>query len=271
MTVAAPTRITVVPVAASGAVHRALDGTPRAGVLLGAGERGAWARAGDAVLILGPPGGVRMPNGVELPAPLLGSLAAGDPCSLGDGALAVGQWRLRAVRWWDPRPALPPTDPAALRARVAALRARFAPAADAGLGEALAAWDPAAVPAAAQRLIGSGPGLTPLGDDVLAGALAAALLLGRATGQDFLWQMVAGVTPALLATARERTTALSAALLGHACRGEVDDASAGLLRALCGRGDPAPALDRLLAVGHTSGAGLATGLLAGAAAAGGPS
>jgi len=41
------------------------------------------------------------------------------------------------------------------------------------------------------------------------------------------------------------------------------------LHALCGHGDPGADLDRLLALGHTSGTGLATGLLAGAAAAGG--
>jgi len=77
------------------------------------------------------------------------------------------------------------------------------------------------------------------------------------------------VTPGICSLARERTTTLSATLLRHAGRGETDDASAGLLRALCGQGDPAPALDALLALGHTSGTGLATGLLAGAAAAGG--
>jgi acetyl esterase/lipase len=81
--------------------------------------------------------------------------------------------------------------------------------------------------------------------------------------------VVTEVAPALCATARERTTALAATLLRHASRGEVDDASEALLRALCRRGDAGTALDRLLAVGHSSGTGLATGILLSAACAGG--
>jgi hypothetical protein len=274
MTLTAPARVMVVPVAASAALGALLAGAPTPGALLGAGRRAAWARAGDTVVVIGGAGGVRMPNGVALPEAqatgLLRGLAGGDPCSAGDGRLAIGDWDLRPVRWWDPRPTLPRVARAALRDRVASSRKSFAGVEDEGLGEALAAGDPAtAVLEAAQRLIGKGPGLTPLGDDVLAGAVAASLLLGEATGHRRLCRMVAGLAPALCAAARERTTALAATLLRHACRGEVDDASAALLRALCGRGDPATALDTLRAMGHTSGAGLATGLLAGAAAAAG--
>jgi hypothetical protein len=271
VTLAAPARVVVVPVAAGAALRPLLTGPTREGTLLGAGDRAAWARFDDEVVVLAPPGGGRMPNGVEGPPALLGGLAAGEPCSVGGGVLAVGEWSLQAVRWWDSRPALPATDPVPLRRRAASLGDRFAPVADEGLGAALMARDPAAALTAAQQLIGKGPGLTPLGDDVLAGALASALLLGRATGHRRLCRMVARLAPALCAAARERTTALSATLLHHACRGEVDEASAALLQALCGRGDPAAALESLLALGHTSGRGLATGLLAGAAAAGGAS
>jgi hypothetical protein len=274
MTLAAPARVMVVPVAASAALRPLLTGASAPGTLLGAGGSAAWARAGDAVVVIGGAGGVRMPNGIALPAAqaadLLGGLADGDPCSAGEGRLAIGNWDLHPVRWWDPRPALPRVARAALQDRVASAREGFAGVEDEGLGEALTAEDSAtAVLQAAQRLIGKGPGLTPLGDDVLAGAVAATLLLGGAAGDRRLCRMVAGLAPALCAAARERTTALAATLLRHACRGEVDDASAALLRALCGRGNPATALATLRAVGHTSGAGLATGLLAGAAAAGG--
>jgi len=269
MIVAAPTRVAVVPVVASTAVRTLLEGAARAGVLLGAGERGAWARVGSEVLIIAPPGGVRMPNGVELPDASFPAGAAGDPCQVGGGGVTLGGWGLRAVRWWDPRPALPHVEPAALRARVAWARGRFAPAHDQDLGRAFLASDPSAVLAAARRLIGNGPGLTPLGDDVLAGALAATLLLGEAVRNRRLCRRAAEVAAAICSLAAERTTALAATLLRHACRGEVDDASAALLQALCGRGDPMTALDRLLALGHSSGTGLATGILAGAAAAGG--
>jgi hypothetical protein len=269
MTLTARDRVAVVPVAAAAALRPLLAGPTREGTMLGAGDRAAWARIGDEVLVLAPASGVRLPNGVEVPPPLLDDLAAGDACSVGGGALAVGEWRLRAVRWWDSRPVLPPTDPVLLHRRVVFAGKRFAPVPDAGLGVALAAGDPAAALAAAQCLIGNGPGLTPLGDDVLAGAVASALLLGEATGHRRLCRMVARLAPALCSAAGDRTTTLAVTLLRHAFRGEVDEASAALLHALCGHGDPGADLDRLLALGHTSGTGLATGLLAGAAAAGG--
>jgi hypothetical protein len=269
MTVSAPARVAVVPVAASAALRDLLAGKPREGVLLGAGEHGAWARLGDTVVVLLPTGATRGPNAVEVPPALLLRLEPGAVCRAYAGGLDLAEWRVEIRGWWDPRPTLPRIDPSALRAQAAALRGRFVPAADEGLGSALDAADAAAAIAAAGNLIGKGPGLTPLGDDVLAGTLAASLLLGEATGNRSLVRLLAGVIPGICALARERTTALSATLLCHAGRGEVDDASAGLLRALCGRGDPEAAIDSLLALGHTSGTGLATGLLAGAAAAGG--
>jgi len=273
MTLAAPVRVEVIPAAASAAVRPLLAGDAE-GMLLGAGERGAWARFGDDVLVLSAAGGRRMPNGVEVPAParaLLDGPAAGVACFLTDGRLRMGDWSLRVDSWWNPRPALPRVDPATLGARAAWVRGRFVPAEDRGLDAGLAAGHLAAVHTAAACLLGRGPGLTPLGDDVLAGAVAAALLLGEAAGHDRLYRLAAAVAPGLCAAARERTTALSATLLRHACRGEVDDASAGLLQALCGQGDLSEALGALLAVGHSSGRGLATGILAGAAAAGGAS
>ena len=65
-----------------------------------------------------------------------------------------------------------------------------------------------------------------------------------------------------------RTTALSAALLWHAARGECVDELAGLAAALtsqrCGAEQAGRAVSRLLSVGHTSGAALALGLVAAA-------
>jgi len=262
----------VAPVAASAALRPLLGGAAREGVLLGAGERGAWARFGDEVVVIGPAGAVRLPNGIELPpeaAGLLRRWSAGEECATGGGAFQVGGCRLQAVNEWDPRPALPSVRPEVLRERAAALCRSFTPVADEGLAEALVAGHARGVQDAAARLIGKGPGLTPLGDDILAGALAASRLLAEAAGRRTLARLVGTVGPALCAAARERTTALAATLLRHAWRGEVDQASAGLLAALCGRGHPEAALGRLLTLGHSSGAGLATGALAGASAAGG--
>jgi hypothetical protein len=110
-------------------------------------------------------------------------------------------------------------------------------------------------PGPALELLGQGPGLTPAGDDVVAGAAAALAVLGR---------LDTSAVEAVVAAARVATTVLSAALLRCATRGEVVPQAAELLRALCGHGSPESALDRLLGVGHTTGAALALGLCAGA-------
>ena len=94
------------------------------------------------------------------------------------------------------------------------------------------------------RLIGRGPGLTPLGDDVLAGWFATRAALGEPD-------------PVLAGAVRRRlgvTTLLSATLIDCAVRGEALPELAAWLAA------PSPATrDALLAVGATSGAGLLTG------------
>ena len=100
------------------------------------------------------------------------------------------------------------------------------------------------VPAHLDQLLGRGPGLTPLGDDVLAGWFATRMAAGR---PDL----------ALAAVLRRRlgvTTLLSATLLDCALRGETLPQLAAWL------GDPTPTTtEALLAVGATSGAGLLTG------------
>lgn len=101
---------------------------------------------------------------------------------------------------------------------------------------------------AAERLIGRGDGLTPLGDDLLAGWLA----LHRAAGI---------ATPAVddvVCTHAHRTTLLSATLLDCAARGEVLPEYAAWVRAL-GGADEAAAASALSAVGASSGAGLLHG------------
>jgi hypothetical protein len=67
--------------------------------------------------------------------------------------------------------------------------------------------------------------------------------------------------------AADRTTALAAALLRHACAGNVAAPVAGLLLALSGRGRVPTAADGLLDIGHTSGLALLSGVVAGVDAA----
>jgi hypothetical protein len=106
---------------------------------------------------------------------------------------------------------------------------------------------------AVHRLLGRGPGLTPTGDDVLAGALVTLHALGAPA--------VGPLAEVVTAAAPGATTTVSAALLAHAARGECIPQLADLVEAV-GDGDALPrAAGALLAVGHCSGAGLLHGVL----------
>ncbi len=106
--------------------------------------------------------------------------------------------------------------------------------------DALVRWLPA--------LIGRGEGLTPLGDDLVCGWLGAHRAAGTATPD--VDRAVRALMP--------RTTPLSAELLDCALHGEVLPQFAAYLSALGTPAEPAAAA-ALLAVGHTSGAGLLHG------------
>ncbi|HET7820515.1 MAG TPA: DUF2877 domain-containing protein [Ornithinibacter sp.] len=107
--------------------------------------------------------------------------------------------------------------------------------------------------AAVARLVGKGPGLTPSGDDALAGALLVAHALGNGPG-------LADAVRARLAA----TTAVSAALLDAAADGYAARQVVTLVDAAVA-GDPDAvrrALPAVLAIGHTSGADTVTGIRA---------
>jgi hypothetical protein len=111
--------------------------------------------------------------------------------------------------------------------------------------ESLVGREPEAIGA---ELIGRGPGLTPEGDDVVCG-LAAVIASGP-------WPVAvrkAWVGALIGSDLRRRTTSLSATLLELAARGMGPEP----LQAVLG-GRPG-ALDRLLAMGHTSGRAYARG------------
>jgi Protein of unknown function (DUF2877) len=122
-----------------------------------------------------------------------------------------------------------------------------------------AVGDPGACVAAATGLLGRGPGLTPSGDDVLTGFLVGAAAFGVDAG---------ALRHAIAVLAPVRTTALSAALLWHAARGECIDELAAVAAVLSGRSEQTEqtgrAVGRLLAVGDSSGAAMACGLVAAA-------
>src|SRR4051812_32526646 len=134
-------------------------------------------RADVPVLCVGRPSAVRLPNMLVSPV-----LPSGAVC-VGSGALHADGSVWRVARWWQPsRPRAPAADP-----RLAC------------------DLDPAA-------LVGRGAGLTPAGDDVVAGALVA----GCAVRHPALERWRSATRAALHA---RRTTAVSWGLLHHALDG----------------------------------------------------
>ena len=178
------------------------------------------------VLCVCTPAAVRLPASVVSPVLPVGSLR------LAGGVLRDRTSAWRVARWWTPPRPVGLTSPSEV------------------------AW-PAGVPRVdavrPDELVGRGPGLTPSGDDVLAGALVAA----HATSDARLGRWRAETCAALRV---RRTTAVSRALLQHAMDGYATPELAALVTAACA-GDATPATRALLAVGHTSGAALAAGAL----------
>lgn len=127
--------------------------------------------------------------------------------------------------------------------------------------DALAARDGDAAAEAARRLLGRGGGLTPEGDDILAGAGAALAAWGRPAGVSDAQgcALRAALAPP---DVRARTTALSATLLELAVAGR---ASAPLIEVLdlgADDGSWRAALARLHSLGHSTGRAWALGCAA---------
>jgi hypothetical protein len=108
-----------------------------------------------------------------------------------------------------------------------------------------------------RQLSGLGPGLTPSGDDLLAG-LALGLRAAQRSLPDDVGQAISGATTG-------RTTDLAVTRVRHAVDGHADEYTDDLLRALVmdAEADLGQAIAKLLGYGHTSGADTLVGLLAG--------
>jgi hypothetical protein len=124
---------------------------------------------------------------------------------------------------------------------------------------ALTARDNAAALRAANSLVGLGPGLTPSGDDYLLGLFA---VLNLAGGPCEGW--LRGGRDVLDASSPHATHRISHVALVHAAHGRVRESIAALLQAvLHGAGDLGIALQRVLAIGSTSGADIVRGIVDG--------
>ncbi len=180
-------------------------GPLRRGHGLGAG----YVDFGGYVVALTRPGRPRMPNGVGCAL----EVAAGQPAWIGEGRLEAGGQVVLPGEVWEAMP-----------------EPRFRPETDRRIRP-----DP-------RRLAGRGAGLTPAGDDLLA---------GYAAGLRLFWNRARDAQEVAEAAA-VRTTSLSATLLRHAARGELPEPAHDLLE----RGDPEP----LRRFGHSSGRALLAGL-----------
>lgn len=257
------------PVAASSAVELALVGPERPVSVVAATPLATYVSVGGpdpTILCIATADAVRVPCAIVVEAKARPTpLTAGTIGTVGSGVLAIGGSTYRVSRWWrPPRPrGLGTVPPGRLAGAVRWLTGRVADpldppgrAAVADLVQSVGAGG-SALPAVAQ-LLGRGPGLTPTGDDVLAGALVALCALGSPAAS------VLG--DAVLTAAPEATTTVSAALLTYAARGECIPQMADLVEAIGGSEGALPrTAGALLAVGHCSGAGLLHGVLVGLA------
>ncbi len=160
----------------------------------------------------------------------------GLPASLGHCAARLRELQLAGghdLRWGQPVDGDPPLSPMGLR-----------------LGTAVRVF--LERPEAVHGLVGLGVGLTPSGDDFLCGFLAALRCRGQVLGMDLeagLWA----------------TGDISASLLRWASLGYWPEPLVDLAVALVGEdaSEAVLALEALCALGHTSGADMATGFLSG--------
>lgn len=269
------------PAVGSSAIAPLLTGEPRPVRVLAAFPAAAYLATDDGVLALVAADGVHHPNAVVLTTSTaalpLTTLAVAQRGRVGAWSVEVGEVHATISRWFDPVPRLRTTTPSLLAGKLAVARSQLLARTGSdghdlaeqvrAVEDGLHRGDAAAVVAASRAVVGAGPGLTPSGDDVLAGLLAAVVTLGPAVASPAGGTLEATVARAgrdVVAHARDATTAVSAELLAHAVRGEVAEPAAAVLHAFTGRRSLAPALDSLLAVGATSGRDLAYGLVTGA-------
>jgi hypothetical protein len=183
---------------------------------------------------------------------------AGTEIWIGRGIVETPAGAWRVARWWDSRPSPAPLDPKKLVELIArggwAVEPRLAAFVD-----RLVAGDAEGSCHASLELLGRGSGLTPEGDDLLLGAIAASHFAASSSPDDGLTSALATSRRPVLDAAEHRTTQLSRSLLDHAYRGEVAGPLGGLLRALTGRGGLASALRTLQATGASSGEAWARG------------
>ncbi|MBV9195286.1 MAG: DUF2877 domain-containing protein [Solirubrobacterales bacterium] len=268
--------------------------TPGHGIVRGVVRSAAYVEVETFIIAVTARGVPFMPNGVALTErPSLGGWpASGTPVRLQRGGIEAGE---RSIIWpadrppaWDPtlRPASDAGVDALHRRAIEILQARGIDArgdpatlpralelsgletaargpganAIALLLESVAARDGELAARAAELLLGRGSGLTPEGDDFLAGAAVVVAAFAEAAGWEATdrTRWLAAVHPPVL---RRLTTPLSATLLELAIAGQIIEPVHGLLDLtdVGGRRWPT-ALRRLEGIGHSTGSAYAAAI-----------
>jgi hypothetical protein len=199
---------------------------------------------------------VQVPCGVRTMLPALPAVHPGDEAAVVDGSIEIPGCEVMVTDIVDTTvPVLTP-EAATWGAEHLARRAspRVAAARHSLPAESLtrlATGDPDSVDA----LLGLGPGLTPLGDDVLCGWLATAVAHRHPALDD--------VRSTVALEARRRTTTLSTTLLSCASRGEGVPEFRALLSGVASQNAAAveQSVELVLRVGETSGEGILLGAL----------
>jgi hypothetical protein len=244
----APARRALRAVVIGPAARRALREGARGAVELAFGP-GGYVRLAEHRVLLAPARSPLGPLSILVAGLARGDLAPGEPAGVSAGALVVGALRIELDGAGEaPPPGRRELAPHWRGALGAALE--VVPPAPAALTDGLEALASGDLPTALARLAGRGDGLTPAGDDALAGYAA--------------WRWAQGDPVALPA---HRCAPLGRDYLRCAERGELARPAAGVLEAIRA-GEPRRAARRARALagwGATSGAAMLWGMAAGAA------
>src|SRR6202050_2127405 len=263
--------IRAVPVAAGVASLAARDlllGARRHGKVLAVLPHGIYLEFGDTVpeprvIVLSPPGTIRLPNAI-VAGPLEPSSSA--ECWAGGGRIMACGLDIRIVRWWDPSPVFGPLSRVRLDHGAGILsKLCEQPPGLAGhdgpaqLAACCASGDLAGAGEATARLGGLGPGVVARGGTRESGVLLALRLLGGAIsgGTRAVW-LANWLSASATSYATQRTTTLAASLLHCAANGQAAAEVSAVLLGMAGQEPLEPAAARLLAADQ--GADLAWGL-----------
>lgn len=255
-----------VPGAGSPLTRALLPGPSRHGLVLASFPTALYLLVGEhhEVLPVLASDAVMLPTATRLSAAgrdIVWGVEPGDIVTVGRSQIRLPGWRVRLVREWRPakvRPVPTPPEPGLLTelADILSSHVSTPELVDQATAVCRAARcaDDAAVRRGVRHLLGAGQGLTPSGDDVLCTVL---LVLNGAGDAPAVAILGAAVQDRWTAT-----TSLSASLLDAARKGyAVPECAALVERALCGDlAGAREALTSALAIGHSSGQDLVSGL-----------